>query len=217
MKQVAEQLDKVRRVSSLMHVVINVAAAFTGLGLAFSLIGLAFAGSFQLNLGDGDLAVTFFSADPQQAIVYLYDAKRTVGVNINADVPPASEVTRLVTDPALPLRAATGVMMFLNTTVMLNLLAQLARLFGHYVKGEIFTRAVVVRIRNIGYALLGFPFVALLNSAFGVFLVSRFGTASDSAHVSVPMLAVAAALVVLLVSWIMDVGRALQEEQELVI
>jgi hypothetical protein len=32
-----------------------------------------------------------------------------------------------------------------------------------------------------------------------------------------PMRAVAAALVVLLISWIMDVGRALQEEQELVI
>ncbi len=211
------QLRKVRRVSEAIKVLVQIALAFGGIGMAMCLIGIVAASSFQVYLGDGDFALSFFSGESPQAVVQLYDSRSPFGVNIVAETPAAAEVTRLVTAPTMPLRVTTGLVMFLNVSVVLFMLEQLSRLFTRFANGEIFTRPVVARIRVIGYALLGFPAVSLLNSIFAVALAAQLGASGESTHLTMDESMLAVAVVVILISRIMDVGRAMQEEQELTI
>jgi hypothetical protein len=208
-----QQLAKVKQASNLMQAVLGLVSAFYGIGLVLGLIGLVMAGSFQLSLGDGDLAITYFSQEPAQAVVTLYDGKTRFGVNLEDAAPAAREVVRVVTMPTTELRIAAAVMLLMNTAVVLLVLHHLGQLFHLYARGEIFTSAVVRRIRLAGYALIGFPMVELANSGFGIALVSHMDATPSPAHIAMSPAMAVAALVVLMISWIMDVGRGLQDEQ----
>ena len=98
-------------------------------------------------------------------------------------------------------------------------LEYLSRLFAQYAKGEIFTSAAVSHIRKVGYTLLALPVIGLLNSIFAVVMATTLpgGNGFDATHIAFPMTGLFAAIIVLLISWIMDVGRALREENELTI
>lgn len=97
----------------------------------------------------------------------------------------------------------------------------LIRLFGLYERGEIFTRANVGCIRRIGWVLLIGQIVAPLDRALtGVILtlnnppgarMLRLGL--DGNDVSTAVIAG----VIILASWIMDLGRELQEENALTV
>jgi hypothetical protein len=97
-------------------------------------------------------------------------------------------------------------------------LYRLARLFGNYARGEIFTRDSVREIRLLGYVAV----------AYAVFqLVLFIGTLALTAAVGVelptelrgdlPIGPVVVASFILLLSWVMDVGAELREENELTV
>jgi hypothetical protein len=77
-------------------------------------------------------------------------------------------------------------------------------LFGLYRKGQLFTARAVLHIRSLGYFLI-------INWAFDDQMQS---TLRDMNLSTVPILI---GLLIIFVSWIMDEGRKIQEEQELTV
>jgi hypothetical protein len=102
--------------------------------------------------------------------------------------------------------------------LVLTALHRLARLFQNYSRGEIFTRSSVREIRLLGYVAV----------AYAVFQVLLFvGTLALSARgmldwptdlrVDFPIAPFVVASFILLLSWVMDVGAELREENELTV
>ncbi len=218
----AEQLKKVQKVSAGIRTLFQIATALWGLGLLV-LGAIALAPSIDLKVGNGDFKANsnFVSAQSPdqkgQLLVHLGEQKRHWGVylNVSNDAPQSSSQ---VLAQFTPLQRGTIIVVsFLNWLVMLILLQQLAKLFENYAKGEIFTLTVVNRLRKVGFALLGFPAISLLNSTVATILVSKFAPALGWFDVSVNFDMLLAALIVILISWIMDVGRLLREENELTV
>lgn len=98
----------------------------------------------------------------------------------------------------------------------------LMRLFSLYAQGLIFTALNVRRIRQIGFVLLAKPVLDLLYQALmGLVLTMNNGVTSaynipiifDGSHIT----GILTALVILLVSWVMEEGRKLKEQEELTI
>lgn len=215
----AQQLEKVMRVSRVMEVILQIGQAFVGIGTAITLIALVFANSFQLNIGNGDLGITFFSQQQPAIVLNLYEASDRVGPNVDSGTPRTAQALRLETAPTAMMRGVTGVLLLLQVAVVMLVLEHLAKLFAQYAKGEIFTSAAVARIRKVGYTLLALPVISLLNSLFALVMTTTLpgGNGFDSAHLAFPMTGLFTGSMVLLISWIMDVGRALREENELTI
>ena len=108
----------------------------------------------------------------------------------------------------------------LGVAIVLKLTFHLASLFGLYATGKIFSAENVRQIRQIGITLLLFPALAVL----GLFVplpVPAEGISSDGPPVFVQFIAalqnVIFGVIVIIISWIMDVGRELREEQDLVV
>jgi uncharacterized membrane protein len=102
--------------------------------------------------------------------------------------------------------------------VWLKIFYHLIRLFGLYADAKIFTRDNVTQIRQIGIAILVFPALwvfALL--ALAPAMVGDSAVSPRSIVPSSPMPALVVGAIVMIVSWIMDVGRELREHDELVI
>jgi hypothetical protein len=95
---------------------------------------------------------------------------------------------------------------------------RLAQLFGNYSRGEIFTRGSVRELRMLGYVVVAYVifrvvlFVALLSLVAG----GADGWPQDL-HVDLPIGHAVAAALIMLLSWIMDVGAELREESELTV
>jgi hypothetical protein len=114
--------------------------------------------------------------------------------------------------------ALTFVSLVGGLALVLLALYRLARLFQNYAHGEIFTRGSVRELRLVGYvavayALLQFVlFIAALALAAG-------GTIESPANLRVdfPIGPAIVAGLVLLLSWIMDVGAEIHEENELTV
>jgi hypothetical protein len=212
-----EQLKKVMKVSSVISVLFHIFAAFAGIGVATSLIALASSDSFQLTLGNGEWAAAFNAQQPDQQIsLHISTAEKDWGPSFqwNREVVESSDLSLALTTP---LRIVTGVLMLLKSAIILFLLEQLARLFQLYAKGEIFTSLVVQRIRNTGITLLCFPTLELVNSLAASVVVAQAKPGAFWLDFHVGSSAIHAGVVVLLISWIMDVGRAQREENELTI
>lgn len=102
--------------------------------------------------------------------------------------------------------------------LVLAALYRLARLFANYARGEIFTRASVRELRLIGY-------LAVANAVFqGVLFIAALALAADGAvespaslRADLPFGPMLAAGFVLLLSWVMDVGAEIREENELTV
>ena len=95
---------------------------------------------------------------------------------------------------------------------------RLAQLFGNYSRGEIFTRGSAREIRMIGYVVVAYVvfrvvlFVALLSLVAG----DTEGWPQEL-HVDLPIGHAIAAAFIMLLSWIMDVGAEMREENELTV
>jgi hypothetical protein len=117
--------------------------------------------------------------------------------------------------------------MALSVGIALKLLHHLAALFGHYAKGEIFTSETVRQIREIGISV--FLFVTVwLYGLLAHYVLGVPGAVRQAAESGIevrgwgvglpePLTVVLAGIMIIVVSWIMDVGRELREEQDLTV
>lgn len=105
-----------------------------------------------------------------------------------------------------------------GVALTLTALYRLARLFGNYSRGEIFTRGSVGEIRWIGYVLAaGAVFQLLL---FVAALALRADSGDEwpiELRFDLPIAPVLVASLVILLSWVMDVGAEMREENELTV
>jgi hypothetical protein len=110
------------------------------------------------------------------------------------------------------------VAVFGSVALMLTALYRLARLFGNYSRGEIFTRGSVGEIRWIGYVLAaGAVFQLLLFVAVLALRADRGGEWPVELRFDIPIAPVLVASLVILLSWVMDVGAEMREENELTV
>jgi hypothetical protein len=110
------------------------------------------------------------------------------------------------------------VFIVLHYAVWLKIFYHLIRLFGLYADAKIFTHGNVREIRQIGIAILVFPALwlfALL--ALAPAMVGESAVSPRSIVPSSPMPTLVVGAIVMIVAWIMDVGRELREHDELVI
>lgn len=102
-----------------------------------------------------------------------------------------------------------------GVALMLTALYRLARLFGNYSRGEIFTRGSVGEIRWIGYLLAaGAVFQLLLFVAVLTLRADGGGEWPIELRFDLPIVPVLVASLVMLLSWVMDVGAEMREEHE---
>ena len=118
-------------------------------------------------------------------------------------------------------RAIGYVYASLGVIVALKLTFHLARLFSLYADGKIFSVENVRQIRQIGITLLLFPALWVAGLALPEVLPAVGATSAGGAPVFAQFVGTVQSgvlgLIVLIVSWIMDVGRQLREEQDLVV
>ena len=121
---------------------------------------------------------------------------------------------------ALSSQAMTLLLVSLVGSVALILfgLYRLAQLFGNYARGEIFTRGSVRELRVLSYitvAYVVFQFVL-----FVVWMSLARGSLEgwpQEARFDLPLAPAALASFITLLSWIMDVGAEIREENELTV
>jgi hypothetical protein len=106
--------------------------------------------------------------------------------------------------------------------ISLKIFFHLIRLFALYAEGKIFSAANVHQIRQVGYTVLISPVLWLL-SLFIPLFVATDGvsiTTSPSAgllNIGGVFNQVILGTILIVIAWIMDVGRELREEQDLVV
>lgn len=117
-------------------------------------------------------------------------------------------------------KAFVGVSMVVGLALLLAGLYRLSRLFQHYSRGEIFTRDSVREIRGLGYLALANAIVQVVVLVATVVLIGTEQVSlpdNTQLHLQMPFGALITAALILLVSWVMDVGTELREESELTV
>jgi len=99
--------------------------------------------------------------------------------------------------------------------IFLKLFFHLGRLFEHYTQGTIFGRENVAQIRQIGITVMMFPILWILVAIAPAFIPVDGRTALLEYDGAGPLPEFILATIILVVAWIMDVGRDLREEQDL--
>ena len=143
--------------------------------------------------------------------VGLPESMTCKGAEVSSVLRPCSDLSPQVV--AFAYVALAGVV-----ALVLTALFRFARLFGNYARGEIFTRASVRELRLVGY-------VAVAYAVFqGALFIAALALAANGAVESpaslgydVPFGPILLAGFVLLLSWIMDVGAEIREENELTV
>jgi hypothetical protein len=112
--------------------------------------------------------------------------------------------------------ALTTVALVGGLTLVWAALYRLARLFGNYSRGEIFTRGSVREIRWLGYVAVAY---AVFQLAVFVAALTVFAGAESATNLrfDLPIGPVVVASFLLLLSWVMDVGAEMREENELTV
>jgi len=126
--------------------------------------------------------------------------------------------------PAMQLIGAIGFL--ISFGIAFRLLRHLSRLFGLYAQGQIFTAENVREIRQIGISVFlfcltwGWDIVARLI----LFATNQPMPAAEAGQNTLglqtpsdPFSVVLAGIIIIVISWIMDVGRELREEQDLTV
>jgi len=120
-----------------------------------------------------------------------------------------------------PLSGTVGVLAhigaILGLGVLIKFLFHLQKLFSLYAEGKIFTAHNVTQIRQIGVTLLLLPALWCLGLLEMLFVDSIVVSDARILVGSTPVGELIWGAVVIVVSWIMDVGRELREEQDLVV
>lgn len=153
-------------------------------------------------------------------------------VTLPGDVPRNLKVAGVLhrgdeVTPLIRIVAVIGIVLGIGLALKLNY--HLIRLFDLYARGEIFMADNVRQIRQIGISVFLFIFLWLFELIAKVVLHAAVspavvGTAAGDATRSIdinlggaPFGLAIAGIVIMVVSWIMDVGRELREEQELTV
>jgi hypothetical protein len=100
-----------------------------------------------------------------------------------------------------------------------KILHHLRKLFGNYAVGDIFSGKSIGQIRQLGFSLLflgGLDFLPLF-----LFIQNfREYIFSENFHIigiNIPLVNIVSGCIIILISWIMDVGRGIHEENELTV
>jgi hypothetical protein len=119
---------------------------------------------------------------------------------------------------SLDVRVLSYVYFTLALAISLKIAFNLIKLFGLYAEGKIFDAENVRQIRQIGITVLFSPALFFLTLFVPLFVAAEstiapggevvFGGVFDS---------LIGGTIIMVVSWIMDVGRELREEQDLVV
>jgi hypothetical protein len=120
----------------------------------------------------------------------------------------------------LPPQALTFLVVAVVGGVALALtgLHRLARLFGNYSRGEIFTRGSVREIRLLSYVAIAY--VAFHSAMFVAMLILNAGGVDEwprELTFDLPIGPALVATLLTLLAWVMDVGAELREENELTV
>ncbi len=105
----------------------------------------------------------------------------------------------------------------LSLGVLLKLNFHLIKLFGLYADGRLFNRENVHQIRQIGITVLLFPALWVLGLIVPGFLPTDDVARSVMSSGQHPFAELIVGAIIIVVAWIMDVGRELREEQDLVV
>ena len=126
-----------------------------------------------------------------------------------------------------PVKIVVSIGWLLTVAIALKLVGHLGKLFGLYAKGEIFTAENVRQIRAIGISVFLFMGIWLYGLLTQLIVgVPGAGAAIETQSMAVrgfgfglpePLTVVIAGIIIVIVSWIMDVGRELREEQDLTV
>ncbi len=121
---------------------------------------------------------------------------------------------------ALSSQAMTLLLVSLVGSVALVLvgLYRLAQLFGNYARGEIFTRGSVRELRMLSYVAVAYAVLQFVLFV-GWMILGRESIAGwpQELRFDLPLAPVALASFITLLSWIMDVGAEIREENELTV
>ena len=102
--------------------------------------------------------------------------------------------------------------------IVLTTLYRLARLFENYSRGEIFTRDSVREIRWLGYMAVAYALFQLVLFIGSLAFVATGGIElPPDLRLEFPIGPAVMAAFILLLSWIMDVGAEMREENELTV
>ena len=195
----AEQLKKVQKVSTIVK------GAFQGLMVLVSIASfLKIAGLVFMS----DTTVTVTDAEVSEVAA----GQRSFNMHLSLlDMEVAADEVQL------SVRLLTGIALVLSLLVYLKILKHLVALFSDYEQGQIFTRANVHQLRQLGITILCIPALWIAVDLGFVVLTQLIAPGSAMVESSFPVMTLLTGIIVVLMSWIMDVGRAMQEESELVI
>ena len=105
----------------------------------------------------------------------------------------------------------------LRILVSLKALYHLIRLFGSYAGGQIFTADNVNQIRQLGVTMMLLAAIWLLDFTVALPEITEKSDQWGRIVQSFPTLELVGGAIVILVSWVMDAGRELREEHDLVV
>jgi predicted small integral membrane protein len=101
--------------------------------------------------------------------------------------------------------------------LLLKLNFHLINLFGLYADGKLFNRENVHQIRQIGIIILLFPALWVLGLIIPGFLPAEGLSRTAMTGGQDPFAELIVGGIIIVLAWIMDVGRELREEQDLVV
>jgi hypothetical protein len=117
----------------------------------------------------------------------------------------------------LEIRAIAWLGTTLGSVVLLKLHFHLIKLFGLYSDGKLFDRENVHQFRQIGITILLFPALWVLGVIVASFLPTQDLSRTLISSGQDPFNDLLVGAVIVVVAWVMDVGRELREEQDLVV
>ncbi|MEN8173379.1 MAG: DUF2975 domain-containing protein [Chloroflexota bacterium] len=101
--------------------------------------------------------------------------------------------------------------------VLFKGLSHLSQLFDNYSRGEIFTKDSVAQLMRLGFVALLAAGVKIFAFPVAVMLIHNHNPGNASVELMIPFTELIIGGLVILISWIMDTGRLLREENELTI
>jgi hypothetical protein len=121
-------------------------------------------------------------------------------------------------DLSVAARALAGTAAVVGIALVLKGLYHLSRLFKNYSQGQIFTRESVAQIRKIGMTVFvygAFQIALLIGTV--ILMGAQQISWPDDVPIPLPFAAFINGGLILLISWVMEVGTELREETELTV
>lgn len=126
-------------------------------------------------------------------------------------------------DLAVTVRVMGAIGIIAGASILVKQAYHLHKLFALYALGDIFTAANVRQIRQVGFTFLLFAglwvyfTIARIVSATAFDISGAADWLQDAAFVGEPFRNLVTGTIVMIASWIMDIGRELREEQDLTV